>query len=257
MVVRAVSWASVSVVCLAAAAAGSWSARRRPVGRGFVLGVGSGVASDSNEGAGATSSVSRRGFVHGTGEGRASYRALTSTSSIPRCIRTRFLGARAQTGCEAAAGKDAGRQDRQALRNLPDGQTMGVPSSPDTSFLAAEIVMAAVDETLNAKMKTKPRGIATSTITSLRSPVAPRRRRRRRASAPPSPGRSPGLVCHWCAIRVGRLCPPTGGHAPLPAHERRRWRLSRVGAPYPERSEWVDGRPAGESYTVRSVLPLR
>ncbi len=35
---------------------------------------------------------------------------------------------------------------------------MGVPSSPDTSFLAAEIVMAAVDETLNAKMKTKPRG---------------------------------------------------------------------------------------------------
>jgi Reverse transcriptase (RNA-dependent DNA polymerase) len=46
----------------------------------------------------------------------------------------------------------------KALRNLSDGQTMGVPIGPDTSFLAAEIVMAAVDQTLSVRMKPKPRG---------------------------------------------------------------------------------------------------
>ncbi|HWB68485.1 MAG TPA: RNA-directed DNA polymerase [Solirubrobacterales bacterium] len=40
----------------------------------------------------------------------------------------------------------------RALRNATDGQTMGVPIGPDTSFLAAEIVLTAVDEALEAKM---------------------------------------------------------------------------------------------------------
>jgi len=46
----------------------------------------------------------------------------------------------------------------KALRGISDGQTMGVPIGPDTSFLAAEIVMTAVDKTLSSRMKPKPRG---------------------------------------------------------------------------------------------------
>ena len=55
-------------------------------------------------------------------------------------------------------GKTQADKIDKALRDLSDGQTMGVPIGPDTSFLAAEIVMAAVDETLSSKMKPKPRG---------------------------------------------------------------------------------------------------
>ena len=41
----------------------------------------------------------------------------------------------------------------KALRNASDGQTMGVPIGPDTSFLAAEIVLTAVDRNLASKIK--------------------------------------------------------------------------------------------------------
>ena len=40
----------------------------------------------------------------------------------------------------------------KALRNASDGQTMGVPIGPDTSFLAAEIVLTAVDRALASKI---------------------------------------------------------------------------------------------------------
>jgi hypothetical protein len=40
----------------------------------------------------------------------------------------------------------------KAIRNLSDGQTMGVPIGPDTSFLAAEIVLTAVDKSLASKL---------------------------------------------------------------------------------------------------------
>lgn len=43
----------------------------------------------------------------------------------------------------------------KALRDASDGQTMGVPIGPDTSFLAAEIVMTAVDRTLATKLPLK------------------------------------------------------------------------------------------------------
>jgi Reverse transcriptase (RNA-dependent DNA polymerase) len=41
----------------------------------------------------------------------------------------------------------------KALRNVSDGQTMGVPIGPDTSFLAAEIVLTAVDRALAKKVR--------------------------------------------------------------------------------------------------------
>lgn len=46
------------------------------------------------------------------------------------------------------------RSDRldKALREATDGQTIGVPIGPDTSFLAAEIVLTAVDKILATKM---------------------------------------------------------------------------------------------------------
>lgn len=50
---------------------------------------------------------------------------------------------------------DSDRLDK-ALRNVSDGQTMGVPIGPDTSFLAAEIVLTAVDKSLESKLS--PRG---------------------------------------------------------------------------------------------------
>lgn len=40
----------------------------------------------------------------------------------------------------------------KAMRDVSDGQTMGVPIGPDTSFLAAEIVLTAVDKALAAKL---------------------------------------------------------------------------------------------------------
>jgi hypothetical protein len=40
----------------------------------------------------------------------------------------------------------------KALRDISDGQTMGVPIGPDTSFLAAEIVLTAVDRALAKKV---------------------------------------------------------------------------------------------------------
>lgn len=47
---------------------------------------------------------------------------------------------------------DPNRLDK-AFQAMMDGQTMGVPIGPDTSFLAAEIVMAAVDASLRAKVR--------------------------------------------------------------------------------------------------------
>ena len=49
-------------------------------------------------------------------------------------------------------GKTASDRLDKALRNVSDGQTMGVPIGPDTSFLAAEIVMTAVDKSLESKL---------------------------------------------------------------------------------------------------------
>jgi hypothetical protein len=37
------------------------------------------------------------------------------------------------------------------LRNSQDGQTMGIPVGPDTSLLVSELVMAAIDQTMQAK----------------------------------------------------------------------------------------------------------
>lgn len=57
---------------------------------------------------------------------------------------------------KAKAKRDRGRtvSDRldKALRGVSDGQTMGVPIGPDTSFLAAEIVLTAVDKVLKKKL---------------------------------------------------------------------------------------------------------
>ena len=50
-------------------------------------------------------------------------------------------------------GKTASDKLDKALRNVSDGQTMGVPIGPDTSFLAAEIVLAAVDRELGSKIR--------------------------------------------------------------------------------------------------------
>lgn len=50
-------------------------------------------------------------------------------------------------------GKTASDKLDKALRDISDGQTMGVPIGPDTSFLAAEIVMTAVDRALGAKLR--------------------------------------------------------------------------------------------------------
>lgn len=47
---------------------------------------------------------------------------------------------------------DSDRLDK-ALRDTSDGQTMGVPIGPDTSFLAAEIVLSAVDKSLSSKIE--------------------------------------------------------------------------------------------------------
>jgi hypothetical protein len=41
----------------------------------------------------------------------------------------------------------------KALRDISDGQTMGVPIGPDTSFLAAEIVLTAVDGAMAKKVR--------------------------------------------------------------------------------------------------------
>lgn len=49
-------------------------------------------------------------------------------------------------------GKTASDSLDKAMRNVSDGQTMGVPIGPDTSFLAAEIVMTAVDKSLASKL---------------------------------------------------------------------------------------------------------
>ena len=49
-------------------------------------------------------------------------------------------------------GKTVSDQLDKALRNLSDGQTMGVPIGPDTSFLAAEIVLTAVDKMLASSL---------------------------------------------------------------------------------------------------------
>jgi hypothetical protein len=50
-------------------------------------------------------------------------------------------------------GKTVADELDKALRNVSDGQTMGVPIGPDTSFVAAEIVLAAVDAKLESKIK--------------------------------------------------------------------------------------------------------
>lgn len=49
-------------------------------------------------------------------------------------------------------GKTKSDQLDKALRDISDGQTMGVPIGPDTSFLAAEIVLTAVDKELSSKI---------------------------------------------------------------------------------------------------------
>lgn len=53
-------------------------------------------------------------------------------------------------------GKTVSDRLDKALRNVSDGQTMGVPIGPDTSFLAAEIVLTAVDKAVESKLS--PRG---------------------------------------------------------------------------------------------------
>jgi len=52
-------------------------------------------------------------------------------------------------------GKTVSDKLDKALRNVSDGQTMGVPIGPDTSFLAAEIVLTAVDRELARKIRLK------------------------------------------------------------------------------------------------------
>lgn len=49
-------------------------------------------------------------------------------------------------------GKTTSDRLDKAMRNVSDGQTMGVPVGPDTSFLAAEIVLTAVDKSLASKL---------------------------------------------------------------------------------------------------------
>jgi hypothetical protein len=49
-------------------------------------------------------------------------------------------------------GKTASDRLDKAMRDVSDGQTMGVPIGPDTSFLAAEIVLTAVDKSLRSKL---------------------------------------------------------------------------------------------------------
>lgn len=61
----------------------------------------------------------------------------------------------------ALEGKEKAKRERgktvsdrldKAMRDLSDGQTVGVPVGPDTSFLAAEIVLTAVDKVLRSKL---------------------------------------------------------------------------------------------------------
>lgn len=39
----------------------------------------------------------------------------------------------------------------EALRNLRDGQTLGIPVGPDTSFVVSEVIATAIDHELAAK----------------------------------------------------------------------------------------------------------
>lgn len=50
-------------------------------------------------------------------------------------------------------GKTASDEIDKALRETSDGQTMGVPVGPDTSFIAAEIVLSSVDVALARKVQ--------------------------------------------------------------------------------------------------------
>ncbi len=67
------------------------------------------------------------------------------THSIPWALEGKQTAKR-NIGKTASDGLD------KATRNLSDGQTMGVPIGPDTSFLAAEIVLTAVDKSLASKI---------------------------------------------------------------------------------------------------------
>jgi hypothetical protein len=67
------------------------------------------------------------------------------THSIPWALEGKQKAKR-NIGKTPSDGLDKG------IRNLSDGQTMGVPIGPDTSFLAAEIVLTAVDKSLASKL---------------------------------------------------------------------------------------------------------
>src|SRR5215469_12121767 len=71
------------------------------------------------------------------------------THSIPWALHTKAI---CKTQLNTPAGNALlGNKIDKALRLLNDGQTIGIPIGPDTSLLAAEMLLAAIDQALLAK----------------------------------------------------------------------------------------------------------
>jgi hypothetical protein len=67
------------------------------------------------------------------------------THAIPWALHTKPVA-------KANRNKTDGDKIDKAVRNCSSGQTVGIPIGPDTSFVVAEIVLAAVDGLLRTKL---------------------------------------------------------------------------------------------------------